>query len=76
MPIVSTTPSSSQVVELGDEPAQLRRLADATEALFQRAQEEKEKDTEALQKEKAEVLVKLRATQDSVVSHEIDKAEL
>jgi hypothetical protein len=29
---VSTAPSSSQVVKFGDEPAQLRRLVDVTEA--------------------------------------------
>jgi hypothetical protein len=44
---------------LGDEPAQLRRIVDATEAQFQRAQEEKEKATKALKKEKDEVLVQL-----------------
>jgi hypothetical protein len=31
---VPTAPSSSQTVELGDEPAQLRRLADAREDWF------------------------------------------
>jgi hypothetical protein len=44
---------------LGDEPAQLRRLADATESRLQRAQEEKEKATEALKNEKYEVLAQL-----------------
>jgi hypothetical protein len=33
---VPTVPSSSQTAELGDEPTQLRRLVDATEAQFQR----------------------------------------
>jgi hypothetical protein len=31
---VPTVPSSSKIAELGDEPAQLRRLEDATEADF------------------------------------------
>jgi hypothetical protein len=44
---------------LGDEPTQLRRLEDATEARFQRAWEEKEKATKALKKEKYEVLIQL-----------------
>jgi hypothetical protein len=39
---VSTAPSSSEGVELGDEPTQLRRLADATTARLRRVQEEKE----------------------------------
>jgi hypothetical protein len=33
---VPTAPSSSQTTELGDEPTQLRRLVDATEARLQR----------------------------------------
>jgi hypothetical protein len=45
---VPTAPSSSKIAKLGDETTQLRRLADATEALLQRAHEEKEKATEAL----------------------------
>jgi hypothetical protein len=39
---VPTAPSSSEIAELGDEPTQLRRLADATEARLHRVQEEKE----------------------------------
>jgi hypothetical protein len=39
---VPTTPYSMENVELGDEPTQLRRLEDATEAQLLRAQEEKE----------------------------------
>jgi hypothetical protein len=42
---VPNMPYSSQTTELGDEPTQLRRLIDATEARFQRVQEEKEKAT-------------------------------
>jgi hypothetical protein len=57
--IVPTAPSSSQVAELGDEPTQLRILADATEARLQKFQEEKEKVIEALNQEKEEVLEKL-----------------
>jgi hypothetical protein len=58
---------------LGDEPTQLRRLADAIEARLQRAQEEKEMTTKALKKEKDEFLVQLRATWDSVVAYESEK---
>jgi hypothetical protein len=53
---VPTVPSSAESVELGDEPTQLRRLVDATEARLHRAQEEKEQATEALKQEKEEVL--------------------
>jgi hypothetical protein len=75
VPTRLSAPSSSHTVDLGEEVAQLRRLVDATKARFQRAREEKEKATEALQKEKDEFLVQLRAAQDSVVSYESDKAE-
>jgi hypothetical protein len=60
---VPTAPSSTENVELGDEPTQLRRLADATEVRLHRAQEEKEQATEALKKEKEEVLEKLQVAQ-------------
>jgi hypothetical protein len=76
VPTVPFAPSLSHTAELGDEPTQLRRLEDATKARFQRSQEEKEKDIEALKKEKDEVLVQLRAAQDSVISRESEKAEL
>jgi hypothetical protein len=39
---VSTAPPSSEGIELGDEPAQLRRIADSTEAHLHHVQEEKE----------------------------------
>jgi hypothetical protein len=39
---VSTAPSSSEGIEVGDEPAQLCKLADATEAHLHCVQEEKE----------------------------------
>jgi hypothetical protein len=51
---------------LGDEPAQLRRPADATEAWFQKFQEEKERATEALKREKDEVLAQIRAAQENL----------
>jgi hypothetical protein len=60
---VPTVPSSAESVELGDEPTQLRRLADATEARLCRVQEEKEQATETLKKEKEEVLEQLQAVQ-------------
>jgi hypothetical protein len=40
--IVSTVPPPSEAPELGDEPTQLHRLADATEAHLHHAQEETE----------------------------------
>jgi hypothetical protein len=39
---VSTTPSSSEAVELGDEPTQLRRIVDDIEAFLCHVQEEEE----------------------------------
>jgi outer membrane murein-binding lipoprotein Lpp len=57
---VPIVPSSSKIAELGDELAQLRRLANAIEAQIQKAQEEKKKAIESLKKEKAEVLEQLR----------------
>jgi hypothetical protein len=60
---VPNAPSSSKIAELGDEPIQLRRLADATEAHLQRVQEENEKATEALKKEKEKELEKRRVAQ-------------
>jgi hypothetical protein len=39
---VSTAPPSSEGIEVGDEPAQLCRLADVTEAHLHHVQEEKE----------------------------------
>jgi hypothetical protein len=40
--VVPTVPSSLESAELGDEPTQLRRLVDVTEAQLRRVQEEKE----------------------------------
>jgi hypothetical protein len=56
---VPTTPSLSRVVELGDDPTQLRRCVDAVEARLQKFQEEKEKAIESLKQEKEEVLEQL-----------------
>jgi hypothetical protein len=39
--VVYIASSSSEVVELGDEPTQLRRIADATKAFLHQLQEEK-----------------------------------
>jgi hypothetical protein len=39
---VSTAPPSSEGTKLGDEPPQLRRIVDVTEAHLHRVQEEKE----------------------------------
>jgi hypothetical protein len=47
---------SSGGIEVRDEPAQLHRLADATEAHLRRVQEEKEKATKALKQAKEEAL--------------------
>jgi hypothetical protein len=41
-------PPPSEEPELGDEPAQFRRIADATEAHLRRAQEEKDQAMVAL----------------------------
>jgi hypothetical protein len=60
---VSIVPLSSKGTELGDEPAQLRRIADATEALLRRVQEEKEQATEALKKEKEEAIEQRQVAQ-------------
>jgi chromosome segregation ATPase len=60
---VSTAPLSSGDIEVGDEPAQLRRLADSTEAHLRRVQEEKEQATEALKQAKEEALEQRRVAQ-------------
>jgi hypothetical protein len=46
--VVSTVPPPSEEPELGDEPAQLHRLADVTEACLHRAQVQKDQATMAL----------------------------
>jgi hypothetical protein len=60
---VSTVPLPSEEPELGDEPAQLRRLADATEARLRRAQEEKEQATVALKQAQEEMVEQCRVAQ-------------
>jgi len=51
---VSIAPLPSEGAELGDEPVQLRRIEDATEARLRCVQEEKEQATEALKQAKEE----------------------
>jgi hypothetical protein len=53
---VSTAPLSSGEPELGDEPAQLRRLADAVEARLLRAQEEEEQATQTLKQVQGDIV--------------------
>jgi chromosome segregation ATPase len=60
---VSTAPPPSEETELGDEPAQLHRIADATEAHLRHVQEEKEQATEALKQVQEEVIEKRRVAQ-------------
>jgi chromosome segregation ATPase len=60
---VSTASLSSEGIEVGDEPTQLRRLADATEAHLHQVQEEKEQATKALKQAKEEALEKCRVVQ-------------
>jgi hypothetical protein len=55
---VSTAPPPSEEPELGDEPAQLCRLADVTEAHLHRAQAEKYQATVALKQAQEEVIEK------------------
>jgi hypothetical protein len=55
---VSTAPPPSEAPELGYEPAQLCRLADATEAHLHHAQEETEQATEALKQVQKVVIEK------------------
>jgi hypothetical protein len=71
--LVHIVPIASQTAELGDEPAQLRRLVDATEARLQKIQEEKEKAIKALKQEKYEVLEQLRVAQYSVATYESER---
>jgi len=77
---VPIVPSSAENVELGDEPTQLQRLANATEVWLRRAQEEKEQATEALKKEKEEVLeeiqVKKKEKDELTVMFEEDKEKI
>jgi hypothetical protein len=65
---VSTTPPPSKAPELGDEPAQLCRLADATEARLRHAQEETEQATEALKQVQKVVIEQRRVAQQEKAS--------
>jgi hypothetical protein len=56
--VVSTAPPPSEEPELGDEPTQLRRLADVTEAHLRRAQDEKDQATVALKQAQEEMVEK------------------
>jgi hypothetical protein len=60
---VSTAPPPSEEPELGDEPAQLHRIADVTEAHLRRAQEEKEQATVALKQAQEEMVEQRRVAQ-------------
>jgi hypothetical protein len=52
--VMSTAPPSSEGEYLGDDPAQLHRLAYSIESRLHHAQESKEHATEALKQEKQE----------------------
>jgi parvulin-like peptidyl-prolyl isomerase len=65
---VSTAPLPSKAPELGDEPTQLRRLANAAEAHLRRTQEETEHATEALKQVQTVVIEQRRAAQQEKVS--------
>jgi hypothetical protein len=67
---VSTAPPLSEAHEFGDEPTQIHRPADATEAHLRRAQEETEHATEALNK-----LQKLFIEQRRVAQQEKDSLQ-
>jgi outer membrane PBP1 activator LpoA protein len=72
---VPTAPSSPQITKLGDELAQLRRIADVTEARLQRIQEDKEKATNALKQEKYESLKQLQVVRYSVSAYKSEREE-
>jgi hypothetical protein len=59
---------SSEALELGYEPTQLRRLADATEAYLRHAQEEIEQATEALKQVQKVVIEQRRVVKQEKVS--------
>jgi chromosome segregation ATPase len=77
---VSTVPPPSEEPELGDEPTQLRRIVDATEARLRRAQEEKEQATVALKQAQEEVVEQCRVAQqekdDLQTKFEEEKAQI
>jgi hypothetical protein len=61
---------------LGDELAQLRRLANETEAQLNKVHEEKEKAIEALKQETYEALEQLQVAWYSLTTYESEREEL
>jgi hypothetical protein len=61
--IVSTAPFPSEEPELGDEPTQLYKIADAIEVHLHHAQEEKEHATISLKQAQEEVVEQSRVAQ-------------
>jgi hypothetical protein len=61
-------PLPSGEPELGDEPAQLHRLADAVEARLRRAQEETEQATQALKQVQGVLVEQCRVAEQEKVS--------
>jgi hypothetical protein len=60
---------------LGDEPAQLRRIADVTEAHLHRVQEEKEQAIVALKKKQEEFIEQRRVMQQEKDDLQVKFAE-
>ena len=77
---VSIVPPPSEEPELGDEPAQLCRIADATKDHLCHVQEEKEKATVALKQAQEEVIEQPRVAQqekdDLQINFEEDRAQI
>jgi ribosome assembly protein YihI (activator of Der GTPase) len=65
----------SEEIEMGDEPAQLRKIVDATEAHLRHVQEEKEWATEALKQVQEEVIEKLWVAQQEKDDLQVKFAE-
>jgi hypothetical protein len=61
-------PPPSEAPELGDEPTQLRRLDDATEAHLHRAQEETKKSTQAFKQVQEVIIEQWRIARQGKVS--------
>jgi len=59
----STAPPTSEEPELGDEPAELRRLDDVTEAHLHLAQAEKDQERTTMKQEKEEFIEQRRIAQ-------------
>jgi hypothetical protein len=66
--LVSTVPLSSGEPELGDEPAQLHRLADVVEARLRHAQEEAEQATRTLKQVQGDIVEQRRIAEQEKVS--------